>query len=227
MRVWDVHPGYLNRQSLLGEHRELHAVVSIIVNRKKGYSRHPETIRWVGFGWALRQRHRQLVAEMALRGFVCKTPVSARSGRGKWPIVYIDDPADQFRLLAGKYAGREQGRIPLPHNVQQLWRNHKYSVLARDQELYRRIGRELADKRQDFDGFAKLLTGLLRQKPVPGGLQNALQHMWGYVSEFPPDIKRYVSDWSPQRLLREIQGRAVVNDVQYLRESTALSDLMV
>jgi len=25
MRVWDINPGYLNRQSLLGEHRELQA----------------------------------------------------------------------------------------------------------------------------------------------------------------------------------------------------------
>ena len=69
MRIWDIHPGYLNRQSLLGEHRELHAIVSIIGNKKKGYSRHPETVRWVGYGWALGQRHRLLSAEMALRGF--------------------------------------------------------------------------------------------------------------------------------------------------------------
>jgi hypothetical protein len=38
----------------------------IIVNSKKGYSQHPETIRWAGHGWALRQRHKQLVCEMAL-----------------------------------------------------------------------------------------------------------------------------------------------------------------
>ena len=53
MRIWDINPGYLNRQSLLGEHRELHGIVSIILNIKKGYSKHPETIRWVGYGWSL------------------------------------------------------------------------------------------------------------------------------------------------------------------------------
>nr|WP_320015958.1 pyrimidine dimer DNA glycosylase/endonuclease V [uncultured Desulfobacter sp.] len=37
MRIWDLHPGYLNRRSLLGEHRELHGMASIIVNGKKGY----------------------------------------------------------------------------------------------------------------------------------------------------------------------------------------------
>jgi len=31
MRLWDINPGYLNRQSLLGEHRELHGIVSILV----------------------------------------------------------------------------------------------------------------------------------------------------------------------------------------------------
>ena len=46
MRIWDVSPGYLNRQSLLGEHRELHGLVSILVHGKRGYSRHPETVRW-------------------------------------------------------------------------------------------------------------------------------------------------------------------------------------
>lgn len=75
MRIWDLHPGYLNRQSLLGEHRELHGMVSIIVNNKKGYSRHPETLRWMDFGWALNKRHQFLAAEMALRGYNDKSPV--------------------------------------------------------------------------------------------------------------------------------------------------------
>ena len=48
MRVWDINPGYLNRQSLLGEHRELQAVVVVLRDEKKGYSNHPETRRWIG-----------------------------------------------------------------------------------------------------------------------------------------------------------------------------------
>ncbi len=84
MRIWDVQPGYLNRHSLLGEHRELHAMVSIIGNGKKGYARHPETLRWRGYGWALRQRHRMLAEEMALRGYRDKSPVRLRSWAGLW-----------------------------------------------------------------------------------------------------------------------------------------------
>lgn len=36
MRVWYVNPGYLNRQSLLGEHRDIHVVVSILAHAKQG-----------------------------------------------------------------------------------------------------------------------------------------------------------------------------------------------
>lgn len=72
MRIWDINPGYLNRQSLLGEHRELHGVVSIIVNNKKGYSRHPETIRWVGFGWSLWMRHQLLALKCPCEAFVIR-----------------------------------------------------------------------------------------------------------------------------------------------------------
>ncbi|MGB0468223.1 MAG: pyrimidine dimer DNA glycosylase/endonuclease V [Pontibacterium sp.] len=35
MRIWDIDPGYLNRQSLLGKHRELHGMVSIIAHNKR------------------------------------------------------------------------------------------------------------------------------------------------------------------------------------------------
>ena len=88
MRIWDINPGYLNRQSLLGEHRELHELVSIIKNNKKGYSKHPETLRWLGYGWALKQRHKLLVAEMTLRGYVDKSSILLRSKENEWPIHF-------------------------------------------------------------------------------------------------------------------------------------------
>jgi hypothetical protein len=46
MRVWDVAAGYLNRGSLLGEHREIHGIAAILSHGMRGYSRHPETLRW-------------------------------------------------------------------------------------------------------------------------------------------------------------------------------------
>lgn len=229
MRIWDISPGYLNRQSLLGEHRELHGIAAIIANKKKGYSRHPETVRWVGYGWALKQRHRQLAAEMSLRSYTEKSPVTTRTGNGVWPETYIDEPYRQFQILETKYLDREQGRIPLPKNVQELWSHHKYSVLARDVNLYGEIGRGASRMRthQDFSEYTKVLTEQLRKPPSIGGLKNALQHMWGHVSDYSSDTNEKVESWSLNRLMKEIQIRALDSEDPYLTTSTALSELRV
>ncbi|MFC1541961.1 DUF1722 domain-containing protein [Candidatus Latescibacterota bacterium] len=229
MRIWDINPGYLNRQSLLGEHLELHAIVSIIVNKKRGYSAHPETVRWSGHGWALRQRHRQLAAEMSLRGFTDRTPVRIRSQKGVWPETYIDNPSRQFQILHAKYQNKKQGRIPLPKNAQQLWSHHKYSVLARDVNLYKTIGRGVSvmKSHNDFSELAETVTELLRKPPSIGGLRNALQHMWGYVSDCNVFPKGDIEPWSLNRLLKEIQRRTVMCNEPYLISSTALSELSV
>lgn len=228
MRIWDVHPGYLNRQSLLGEHRELHGLVSILVNNKKAYSRHPETLRWVGYGWAIRQRHRELACEMNLRGYRDNSPVNTRSNKGVWPSVYIDEPHVQFALLKDKYEFKEEGRILLPKNEQELWSHHKYSVLARDQKLYRKIGREVSGNRFSFEKLSRVLVETLRSPPDEGGIQNALQHMWGYVSQVPNDKNDGdISSWSMKKLLTVTQENSVKSGNLYLGNSTALSDLMV
>ncbi len=227
MRIWDINPGYLNRQSLLGEHRELHGVASIILNNKKGYSQHPETIRWVGHGWALEMRHKQLASEMALRGFTDRSPVNMPSDKEVWPSQYIDEPSRQYQLLREKYQDKEKGRIPLPLNPQQLWSQHKYSVLARNQELYRDIGQDAAGGNCGFSELASLLTETLRIPPDEGGIRNALQHMWGHVSHDKCQEKTDIHNWSLKELLAEIQRRAKEKNEHYLIASTALSDLMV
>jgi pyrimidine dimer DNA glycosylase len=75
MRIWDLPAGYLNRQSVLGEHRELHGIYAILTNGKAGYARHPETQRWAKALSGLALRHRQLAEEMRLRGYVDRTPL--------------------------------------------------------------------------------------------------------------------------------------------------------
>jgi Pyrimidine dimer DNA glycosylase len=91
MRVWDINPGYLSRQSLLGEHSEIHAVVSTLTNEKQGYARHPETRRWGKALWALQIRHDLVVSEMGLRGYHHRSPVRV-SGAQEWPEAFIDTP---------------------------------------------------------------------------------------------------------------------------------------
>jgi len=227
VRVWDVNPGYLNRQSLLGEHRELHAIVSIIKNNKKGYSHHPETLRWKNFGWALNQRHRLLAAEMNLRGYVDRSPVSRRTQPQQWPGVFVDPPVTQLSILAEKYKDKEQGRIPLPKNLQQLWAQHKYSVMVRDIAEYKRIGRWVASRKTGsgiIDLYPELVT-LLRCPPGEGNLRNAVQHMWGYVSSYSSFAGKTIASKTTRSLLKEIQRLVFLYDFVYLKESTALGEL--
>ncbi len=184
-------------------------------------------MRWVGYGWALQQRHGQLAAEMSLRGFSEKSPLEdSRSNEGIWPDIYIDEPSRQFQLLAIKYQNKEQGRIPLPKNVQQLWSHHKYSTLARDVGFYKDIGKKVAGNDVDFAALAKTLSEMLRKAPSIGGLRNTLQHMWGYVSEYPIESKGNIESWSLGQLLQEIQVRTISSNNLYLASSTALSELM-
>ncbi|MDH5230131.1 MAG: DUF1722 domain-containing protein [Gammaproteobacteria bacterium] len=228
MRIWDIHPGYLNRQSLLGEHRELHGLVSILVNKKKGYSSHPETLRWLGYGWALKQRHRELVCEMKLRGYQDKSPVRTKSNYGTWPSAFIDKPHIQLALLKDKYITREKGRIPLPKNVEELWRHHKYSVLARDPNHYRDLGRAVAGNAISLQNLSIDLVRMLRCEPNVGGIRNALQHMWGYVSDLPnKNHNGEINTWSLKKLLLYTQENVKMSKQPYLIQSTALSDLMV
>jgi len=229
MRIWDISPGYLNDRSLLGEHRELHGIVSILVNKKKGYANHPETLRWVGYEWALFQRHQLLREEMIVRGFNERSPVTIDGNHHSWPPKFIDVPYIQFALLKKKYESKPYGRIPLPKTTQELWANHKYSILARDPEKYSIIGKRVS-RLSSTDGFNDIcieLTELLRQKPSKGRLKNALEHMWGYVSTYASKDKGRIDKMSEEELLRHIQHLAIKHQQPYLVTSTALSELCV
>lgn len=103
MRIWDISPAELCSLHLLGEHRELHAVWSILVNDRKGYQRHPEMQRWRGKLAALYRRHARLVEEMKRRGYRHASPLdgSLATGDSKQDC-YVDRPAVQRRLLRDK-----------------------------------------------------------------------------------------------------------------------------
>lgn len=229
MRIWDVSPGYLSRQRLLGEHRELHGLVSILVNNTAGYARHPETLRWVGCLRALRRRHALLAAEMAVRGYLDRTPLAYPPGRVRWPRTFITAPGDQFTLLRSKYAAGECGRIALPRTAQTLWAQHKYSVMARDPEMYRTIGRRVSRMTRGaaFADLAIELVAVLHLPPPPARLANAAEHMWGYVSGAATSEERVLASRSSGELLRITVSVARRLPAPYLMASTALSELGV
>jgi len=106
MRIWDIAPGRLCRQHLLGEHRELHAIWSVLVYNKKGYSRHPETLRWKGKLKALFARHSRLVEEMQKRGYRHNSRLDKRFAKGaSRQTEFINTPQEQIEILKRKKCG--------------------------------------------------------------------------------------------------------------------------
>tara|TARA_B110000014_G_C19913585_1_gene472747 strand:+ start:353 stop:685 length:333 start_codon:yes stop_codon:yes gene_type:complete len=70
MRIWDkIEPSRLCRKHLLAEHRETLCIWSVITKNKKGYSKHPETVRYRSNLNALLYRHRTILNEAYSRGY--------------------------------------------------------------------------------------------------------------------------------------------------------------
>ena len=97
MRIWDLEPSLLCDRHLLGEHRELHAVWSVITASKRGYANHPETLRWRGRLKALYARHDKLVAEMQRRGFDHRSPLDRALATGATRQTELLEPVERQR----------------------------------------------------------------------------------------------------------------------------------
>ncbi|CAN5683192.1 pyrimidine dimer DNA glycosylase/endonuclease V [soil metagenome] len=99
-------PHILCRQHLLGEHRELHALWTIVSQGKAGYSRHPETLRWNGKLAALYVRHDELVVEMTARGYQHHTPLDHALASGDvTQTAFVDSIPGQREILHTKGCG--------------------------------------------------------------------------------------------------------------------------
>lgn len=89
IRIWDVPCSVLSDRHLLGEHVELHTIWNAHESGlTAGYSRHPETLRWVGHLDALRLRHDEQAAQMARRGFKHRSalkPMDTSADSKDWP----------------------------------------------------------------------------------------------------------------------------------------------
>ncbi|NIQ17019.1 MAG: pyrimidine dimer DNA glycosylase [Candidatus Dadabacteria bacterium] len=100
MRIWDLPISVLCRNHLLGEHRELHVMWSVITNNKKGWSKHPETERWKGKLKALYLRHEEQVKEMTKRGYNHSSPLDKSKAIGsEIQDVYVDTPKEQIEWI--------------------------------------------------------------------------------------------------------------------------------
>lgn len=103
MRIWGIEPEILCRNHLLGEHRELHAIWTILTKHRKGYSRHPEVLRWKGKLKALYLRHSKLVEEFCQRGYNHGSNLRAVLATGSArQNTYVDTCNKQLRILKQK-----------------------------------------------------------------------------------------------------------------------------
>lgn len=222
MRVWDINPGYLSNKNLLGEHTEIHAIYSVITNDKKGYSNHPETKRWTENLYCLKLRHDLIVSEMLIRNYKHKSPVHYDE-KGNYPKEFIDLPYKQLKILKNKYLLKNNvtSRIPIPKNNQELWSQHKYSVLARNPNHYKELGKILAkNKTIKIEELALELIEILRIPPLLPGLRNAIDHMFGYVSKYCSEKNK---NFTLKDKLELIIKLAIKKNEKYLMHSTALS----
>jgi len=106
MRIWDIAPKKLCRNHLLGEHRELHAIWVILTRNKKGYSCHPEVLRWKGKLRALYFRHQELVRELARRKYKHRSTLNKvfATGRARQNQL-VDSYHKQIIILRRKRCG--------------------------------------------------------------------------------------------------------------------------
>jgi hypothetical protein len=100
MRIWDIDVSLLCRNHLLGEHRELHCIWSIITQNKKGYSNHPEVMRWKNNLGGLLKRHKSQIEEMKKRGYKHNSILDGNVIEGDY---YLITPInEQIKLLKSK-----------------------------------------------------------------------------------------------------------------------------
>lgn len=103
MRIWDLPVNILCDLHLLGEHRELHTIWSVLLHGKNGgYSKHPETLRWKGKLAALFARHACQVKEMQNRKFNHLSPLFLPKIDCVDQEVLVDSLERQVKILNNK-----------------------------------------------------------------------------------------------------------------------------
>lgn len=235
MRVWDVHPGYLSRSSLLGQHVEIHALISVLSGNKKGYRSHPETLRWEGHLGKLQRRHDLTVKEMELRGFRHNSPCELNDYIEASPerLSYVDHPVEQFALLGQKYLSRlQEGRIPLAHRGSDFWAHHSYSVMARGCSFHDEIHSYVQQENDLFireeGNLVDRVLAILERPVIEKDLLNVVNILWSIVNKETPVPENEQHSRCPQNKLPVLLGNIYRTAQQYgcrhLLHSTIFAD---
>lgn len=219
MRVWDISPGYLNRQSLLGEHNEIHGLFTVITQGRAGFARHPETLRWASHLPGLALRHQMVVSEMTLRGYAHRSPL-AWGPDPDWPSAWVTEPWEQYGLLAERYATRGAGRLALPADAAELWSAHRLSVEARGVASLALLN---GAAEMSCAALARATVSVLRTPPDPAAAQRALEALLSMGTRGKDDPRPAGDTFEDQ--LRWLCEQAVVGAVPHAHATTLLADL--
>ncbi|PID29658.1 MAG: hypothetical protein CR982_02145 [Candidatus Cloacimonadota bacterium] len=221
MKRWVINPSYFTDDDILREYEIL----------KKGF----DPTLFGNFSWEYHYRLLIVCAEIKLRGLIKDIDLPSDSinniinNENRYSESYILDSYKQYDELRDRYLDSNNYRISPPSNIRELWVNHKYSIMARNIPLYKEIGRFVAQNRGE-EYFSKLhstLTKELRKKPKRNGILNALQHMWGYISNTSSIRGRGISSLDLHSFLIEIQNCVKVSNQDYLYKQLALSELEI
>ena len=217
MRVWDLHPGYLGRSNLLGEHAEIHALHTIITERRAGYARHPETLRWQGRIPALRLRHALAAAEMALRGMRHESPLapSPRAARLAAPAPSWTRRGRSFSSWPKRTPGAAPAACRCPTARARCWRQHELSALARGDAAHAATAR-IALGAERTGRIGRIPRAAVPHAARPRGAGRALAALLGELGLPAP------RSGPPRALFAAVWESPAL---RLLSESTLLSDL--
>lgn len=95
MRMWMIDPKLMCRRHLLGEHRELHALIGIL---RKGTSIQGYLDKNLIEVYNIPNRHEEIVKEMRIRGYRHKSPLKINFPLPHLGKVYPDESIQELKI---------------------------------------------------------------------------------------------------------------------------------
>ncbi len=208
MTIWQISPAYFSSADLTTEYQQL-----------KTYANADRFVK---------HRLHLIDAELKLRTLF-NAHYWQNSSAQLQGITCPQDVMQQYKTLKDAYQNQSLARIALPQNAVTLWTHHKYAIMARSIDLYKRIGKQVAHNKspQYFAELYQLISDELLKMPSNGAILNVLQHMWGYISSVSNIKKSDVALLNLSELLTEIQKCTISSAQPYLIKQIALSELAI
>jgi Pyrimidine dimer DNA glycosylase len=142
MRIWSLHPKYLDSKGLVALWREALLAKKVLEGKTKGYKNHPQLIRFKQTKNPLSAIHKyleQIANEAESRGYhfdSTKIWKNKKSGKIK---VTAGQVKYEFRHLLNKLKGRDPERYELSKNIQQIQVHPLFSKRKGGIEKWERI----------------------------------------------------------------------------------------